>query len=129
MLPDVPTVAETVPGYEMTVWYGAFGPPGMPNDIVTKLNSEIARALFLPEVKTRMADIAVEVASSTPEELGERMRRDVREMGRHRQGHRDHAAVIIRLSPRFKPKYSADPCGDGQAGARPRGIRGAGALL
>jgi tripartite-type tricarboxylate transporter receptor subunit TctC len=80
-LPDVPTVAETVPGYEMTVWYGAFGPPGMPNDIVTKLNGEIARALFLPEVKKRMDDIAVEVASSTPEELGERMRRDAEKWG------------------------------------------------
>src|SRR3954467_7108091 len=63
-LPEVPTVAETVPDYEMTVWYGAFGPPGMPQEIVTKLNSEIGRALFLPEVKSRMDDIAVEVASS-----------------------------------------------------------------
>jgi tripartite-type tricarboxylate transporter receptor subunit TctC len=80
-LPDVPTVAETVPGYEMTVWYGAFGPPGMPKDIVAKLNSEIARALFLPEVKSRMDAIAVEVASSTPEELGERMRKDAEKWG------------------------------------------------
>ncbi len=80
-LPDVPTVAETVPGYEMTVWYGAFGPPGMPRDIVARLNSEIARALFLPQVKDRMADIAVEVASSTPEELGERMRQDAEKWG------------------------------------------------
>ena len=80
-LPDVPTVAETVPGYEMTVWYGAFGPPGMPKDIVTKLNGEIARALFLPEVKKRMDDIAVEVASSTPEELGLRMRADSEKWG------------------------------------------------
>ena len=68
-LPDVPTVAETVPGYEMTVWYGAFGPPGMPREIVARLNGEISRALFLPEVKRRMADIAVEVASSTPRSL------------------------------------------------------------
>jgi len=81
-LPDVPTVGETVPGYEMTVWYGAFGPPGMPKEIVTKLNGEIARALFLPEVKKRMDDIAVEVASSTPEELGERMRKDAENWGR-----------------------------------------------
>jgi tripartite-type tricarboxylate transporter receptor subunit TctC len=80
-LPDVPTVAETVPGYEMTVWYGAFGPPGLPKDIVTKLNGEIARALFLPEVKSRMDAIAVEVASSTPEELGERMRKDAEKWG------------------------------------------------
>src|SRR3954470_23927758 len=80
-LPDVPTVAETVPGYEMTVWYGAFGPPGMPKDIVARLNSEIARALFLPEVKQRMDDIAVEVASSTPEELAARMRNDADKWG------------------------------------------------
>jgi tripartite-type tricarboxylate transporter receptor subunit TctC len=81
-LPDVPTVAETVPGYEMTVWYGAFGPPGMPKDIVTKLNGEIARALFLPEVKKRMDDIAVEVASSTPDDLGTRMRADSEKWGK-----------------------------------------------
>jgi len=80
-LPDVPTVAETVPGYEMTVWYGAFGPPGMPKEIVAKLNAEIKRALFLPEVKQRMADIAVEVASSTPEELAVRMRGDAEKWG------------------------------------------------
>jgi len=80
-LPNVPTVGETVPGYEMTVWYGAFGPPGMQKDIVTRLNGEIARALFLPEVKARMDAIAVEVASSTPEELGERMRRDAEKWG------------------------------------------------
>ena len=81
-LPDVPTVAETVPGYEMTVWYGAFGPPGMPNEIVARLNSEISRALFLPEVKSRMADIAVEVASSTPDDLGTRMRTDSEKWGK-----------------------------------------------
>jgi len=80
-LPDVPTVAETVPGYEMTVWYGAFGPPGMPKEIVARLNGEIGRALFLPEVKQRMADIAVEVASSTPEELAARMRNDADKWG------------------------------------------------
>jgi tripartite-type tricarboxylate transporter receptor subunit TctC len=80
-LPDVPTVGETVPGYEMTVWYGAFGPAGMPKDIVARLNTEIARALFIPDVKKRMDDIAVEVASSSPEELGERMRRDADKWG------------------------------------------------
>jgi tripartite-type tricarboxylate transporter receptor subunit TctC len=81
LLPDVPTVAETVPGCEMTVWYGAFGPAGMPADLVGKLNTEISRALFLPEVKQRMADIAVEVASSTPAELGARMRADAVKWG------------------------------------------------
>lgn len=81
LLPDVPTVGETVPGYEMTVWYGAFGPAGMPADIVGKLNSEISRALFLPDVKQKMADIAVEVKSSTPDELAARMRADAQKWG------------------------------------------------
>jgi tripartite-type tricarboxylate transporter receptor subunit TctC len=82
LLPDVPTVAETVPGCEMTVWYGAFGPAGLPNDIVARLNTEIASALALPDVKKKMADIAVEVASSTPDDLGTRMRTDSEKWGK-----------------------------------------------
>jgi len=78
----VPTVGETVPGYEMSVWYGAFGPAGMPRPIVDKLNAEISRILFLPDVKQKMADIAVEVAKLTPEELGELTRKDAEKWGR-----------------------------------------------
>ncbi len=81
-LPDVPTVAETLPDYEMAVWYGAFGPAGMPREIVSKLNAEISRILFLPEVKNRMDDIAVEVAKSTPEELGTLARNDAEKWGK-----------------------------------------------
>ncbi len=82
LLPDVPTVGETVPGYEMSVWYGAFGPAGMPPAIVGKLNAEISRILFLPDVKQKMADIAVEVARLTPDELGELTRKDAEKWGR-----------------------------------------------
>jgi tripartite-type tricarboxylate transporter receptor subunit TctC len=82
LLPDVPTVAETLPGYEMAVWYGAYGPAGMPRDIVTRLNQEISRILFLPEVKGSMDKIAVEVAKSTPEELGQMTVRDAEKWGR-----------------------------------------------
>ena len=88
LLPNVPTVGETLPGYEMAVWYGAYGPAGMPKEIVTKLNAEIGRIMFLPEVKSRMDAIAVEVAKSTPEELGAMTREDsvkwgklIRELG------------------------------------------------
>ena len=48
LLPDVPTVRETVPGYEMSVWYGAFGPAGMPPAIVARLNAEISRIPISP---------------------------------------------------------------------------------
>ena len=81
LLPGVPTVGETVPGYEMTVWYGAFAAANTPKEIVARLNAEIGRILFLPEVRNRMADIAVEVASSTPDELAVRMRADADKWG------------------------------------------------
>jgi tripartite-type tricarboxylate transporter receptor subunit TctC len=82
LLPDVPTVAETLPGYAMAVWYGAFGPAGMRQDVVAKLNGEINRILFLADVKSRMDAIAVEVARATPEELGELTQRDAEKWGR-----------------------------------------------
>jgi tripartite-type tricarboxylate transporter receptor subunit TctC len=82
LLPDVPTVAETLPGYEMAVWYGAFGPAGMPKEVVGRLNDEINRILFLPDVKSRMDALAVEVAKSSPDELGEMTRRDAEKWGR-----------------------------------------------
>ena len=82
LLPDVPTVAETLPGYEMAVWYGAFGPAGMPGDVVSRLNTEISRSLLLPDVKSRMDALAVEVATSTPAELGALTRRDADTWGR-----------------------------------------------
>ena len=82
LLPDVPTVSETVPGYEMSVWYGAFGPAGMPPAIVARLNAEISRILFLPDVKKKMEDIAVEVASMTPEQLATLTRNDAEKWGR-----------------------------------------------
>ena len=81
LLPDVSTVAETLPGYEMTVWYGAYGPAGMPTEIVARLNTEIANILSLPDVKKRMADIAVETAASSPEELAAMTRADAAKWG------------------------------------------------
>jgi tripartite-type tricarboxylate transporter receptor subunit TctC len=76
LLPDVPTVGETLPGFEMAVWYGAYGPAGLPWEIVARLNAEIGRILLLPEVKKRMEDIAVETARSSPEELAALTRAD-----------------------------------------------------
>jgi tripartite-type tricarboxylate transporter receptor subunit TctC len=82
LLPDVPTVAETIPGYEMTVWYGAYGPAGMAKEIVARLNAEIGRILSLPEVRKRMQDIAVETAGSTPGELAAMTRADADKWGK-----------------------------------------------
>ncbi len=82
LLPDVPTVAETVPGYEMAVWYGAFGPAGMPGDLVQRLNAEINRAMMQPDVKQRMADIGVEVINVTPAQFATTLRADAEKWGK-----------------------------------------------
>jgi len=81
LLPDVPTVAETLSGFEMAVWYGAYGPAGLAKEIVARLNGEIGRILLMPEVNKRMADIAVEIASSSPDELAELTRADAARWG------------------------------------------------
>jgi len=82
LLPEIPTVAETVPGFEMAVWYAAYGPAGLSQEVVTRLNTEIGRILFLPEVKKQMADIAVEVAKSSPDQLARLTRADAEKWGK-----------------------------------------------
>jgi tripartite-type tricarboxylate transporter receptor subunit TctC len=58
MLPDVPTVAEFVPGYEASTWSGVGAPKGTPAEIIEKLNKEINAALADPKIKARLADLA-----------------------------------------------------------------------
>jgi len=81
LLPTVPTLAETLPGFEMAVWYGALGPKAMPPALVARLNTEINRALLLPAVKDRMAAIGVEVANDSPAAFAARMRADAATWG------------------------------------------------
>jgi tripartite-type tricarboxylate transporter receptor subunit TctC len=68
VLPDVPTIAETVPGYAMSTWYGATVPAKTPRDIVTRLNHEMVKALAAPEVKERLASLGADIVASTPEQ-------------------------------------------------------------
>jgi tripartite-type tricarboxylate transporter receptor subunit TctC len=69
-LPDVPTIGETVPGYEVSVWYGISGPKGIPAEIVTKLNIAVNAALAKPELKERFHRLGGEVMPMTPAEFG-----------------------------------------------------------
>ncbi len=67
--PDVPTVAETVPGFEATTWFAVFAPANTPRDVVMKLNGEFKRVFSLPDVQDRLKAIGLEPWVSTPEEL------------------------------------------------------------
>jgi tripartite-type tricarboxylate transporter receptor subunit TctC len=67
--PDVPTVAETVPGFEATTWFAMFAPAGTPPEVIGKLNAELKRVFSLPDVQDRLKMLGLEPWLSTPEEL------------------------------------------------------------
>jgi tripartite-type tricarboxylate transporter receptor subunit TctC len=76
-IPDVPTVAETVPGYEMTSWLGFFAPAGTPRPIVARLNAELVKILNVDTVKERLGSLGLSVAAGTPEALAETVRNGI----------------------------------------------------
>jgi tripartite-type tricarboxylate transporter receptor subunit TctC len=68
-MPDVPTIGETVAGFELMPWWGLFAPAGTPRDIVTKLHGETVRILALSDVKTQYANLGLTATSTTPDQL------------------------------------------------------------
>jgi tripartite-type tricarboxylate transporter receptor subunit TctC len=70
-LPDVPTIAETVPGYEANVWYGIAAPKGTPPEIVNKLHEAVTGVLAEPRVKARFVELGGAPMPMTPKAFGE----------------------------------------------------------
>ena len=88
LVPDLPTIAETVPGYEFIGWYSLVAPARTPPGILSKLNTEIARVLKTPDFRERLAALGAEPIGSTQQELAafmqvqtEKMRKAVKESG------------------------------------------------
>jgi tripartite-type tricarboxylate transporter receptor subunit TctC len=69
-LPDVPTVAETVPGYEASAWFGMGAPKGTPPEVINKLNAQVNAALADPNIQARLADLGGTVMAGTPADFG-----------------------------------------------------------
>jgi len=76
-LPDVPTVAETLPGFEAVSWGGVMAPAGTPPEIIAKLNSEINRIIKLPDVSEKLQGLGAEIVGSTPAELAKHLADDI----------------------------------------------------
>lgn len=77
-MPDLPTVSEAgVPGYEASTWWALSGPAGLPRAIVDRLNRETGDMLRSPAVREKFAASNIELMASTPEELSERIRREI----------------------------------------------------
>jgi tripartite-type tricarboxylate transporter receptor subunit TctC len=75
--PDVPTVAETVPGFEATTWFAVFAPAGTPRDVVAKVNAEMQRVFKLPDVAEKLKSLGLEPWISTPEELAAYQQKEI----------------------------------------------------
>jgi tripartite-type tricarboxylate transporter receptor subunit TctC len=69
-MPQLPTVGETVPGYEATAWFGIGMPKGTPRDIIDKVNAEVNRALADPKMRERLAELGGKSIGGTPEDFG-----------------------------------------------------------
>jgi len=70
VLPDVPTVAETVPGYEASAWFGMGVPKGTPDDVIAKLNRAINAALADPKMKAKLAELGGDPIPGSPADFG-----------------------------------------------------------
>ena len=74
--PKVPTIAETIPGYEFTAWVGSFVPKGTPKPVVDKLNAEIRKALADPGVASKLTAQTLDPMPMTPEQFASRLKSD-----------------------------------------------------
>jgi tripartite-type tricarboxylate transporter receptor subunit TctC len=79
--PQVPAIAETVPGYQTNSWGGVIGPAGLPPEVVKRMTSEIKKALAAPEVAERYRVLDTEPDASGPEAFAELVRREQRKWG------------------------------------------------
>ena len=74
LLPEVPTVGESVPGYDLTNWFGLVAPAATPRETIAKLHDDWAKALLNPEVRAKLSGMGADVVGNTPEQFGAFMR-------------------------------------------------------
>ena len=75
-LPNVPTIAETLPGFVSIAWFGVVGPPKMPQAIAERISAAIAEAVKLPDVQKRLVDLSAEPVANTPAQMAAFMKED-----------------------------------------------------
>lgn len=81
-VPDLPAIAETLPGYEASGWYGALAPAATPRELIAKINGDMNRAMRLPDVAQRLAGDGVEAVGATPEQFGNYLRQEIAKWGK-----------------------------------------------
>jgi tripartite-type tricarboxylate transporter receptor subunit TctC len=82
-LPEIPTVAEIIPGFQgFPAWWAFFGPAGLPAPVAERLSEEVRAALKAPDVQVRLNDLGLSTLASTPEELDAHLRREIDAVGK-----------------------------------------------
>jgi tripartite-type tricarboxylate transporter receptor subunit TctC len=81
-LPEVPTLSESLKGFEADSWFGLMVPAGTPRDVIIKMNTEVQKILAMQEVKDRLLSQGGVAVGGTPEELAERIRADIAKWGK-----------------------------------------------
>ena len=77
LMPELPTVADTLPGYETVAWFGVLAPAGTPPDVVNRLSSEIGKIARSPEMREKLVAMGAEPVGGTPEEFKAVIDRDI----------------------------------------------------
>jgi tripartite-type tricarboxylate transporter receptor subunit TctC len=80
-LPDIPTIGETIPGYEFSSWMGSFAPAGTPQAIIERLNAELKKAVADPGVASNLSAQTLDPMHMTPDEFAKRLRADYDKFG------------------------------------------------
>lgn len=82
-LPDVPTFEESgVQGMNVANWFGAFGPAGVPRDVVAKLHSNIVAAMESPDVRTKLTNLSLDISTTTPQQFGAHLKSELERWGK-----------------------------------------------
>lgn len=82
LAPDLPPIAETVPGFELVGWYGLLAPLGTPKEIVSRISTAVVKALKTPEARERLVAQGAEVAGYGPAEFGDFLRKETVRWGK-----------------------------------------------
>ena len=82
LFPEIPTIAESLPGYDAATWGGILAPAGTPREIVAKLNASINAALRMDDVRAKLQGAGIEVQGGTPEQFGNVIKSEVEKWGR-----------------------------------------------
>jgi len=80
-LPDIPTIGETIPGYEASLWSGVLAPRGTPPAVISYLNREIAKLLLRPDIRLAFKRTGTEVVSTNPKAYGELLKKEYKKWG------------------------------------------------